>query len=136
MIPVIVRGGGYESEWAGNFNVYGSQTHHEGFRIASETVYSELKDYIRNSHITGKVNFWLTGYSRAGATANLVAAYIDDDISSSLCRQYNIEFNKRNVYAYTFEAPRNTKDQNTQYDKYGNIYNIINPVDLVPLVGV
>lgn len=37
-----------------------------------------MKSYIRENKISGDIKIWLTGYSRAAATANLVAGALDD----------------------------------------------------------
>ena len=133
LIAIAVRGGGYESEWAGNFNVYNSGTHHKGFQIASEKVNTALKKYITQNYIKGNVKFWITGYSRGAAVANLTAAYINNSIGTIP----NVSYRQEDVYAYTFEAPRNTKDKQCRSSaKYGNIKNIINPIDPVPMVAM
>ena len=48
---------------------------------------------------TASVKIWITGYSRAGAVANLVAARLDEDSS----------YSQKDVYAYTFSAPNTVK---------------------------
>ena len=77
LMAVAVRGGGYESEWAGNFTL-GKSGQHYGFAQAKKQVLDFLKLYIRENKISGDIKIWLTGYSRAAATANLVAGALDD----------------------------------------------------------
>ena len=133
LIAIAVRGGGYESEWAGNFNVTGSKgSVHNGFGIAADSVYQELINYIWQKEIIGNVKVWITGYSRAGAVANLVAArlvdgYLTDDVPG-------IWMNRYNVFAYTFEAPNNTTSAQALGPEYRHIFNIVNPIDMVPKV--
>ena len=69
---------------------------------------------------------WITGYSRAGATTNLVAA----ELKGIFGKAGNTE---RNVFAYTFEAPQPTKLAKNAAG-YGNIHNVVNPIDIVPKV--
>lgn len=77
LIAVAVRGGGYEREWASNFTIGGSGDH-QGFSQARDIVIAFLEDYVREQGIRGDLKIWITGYSRAAATANMVAAALDD----------------------------------------------------------
>ena len=129
LLAIVVRGAGYGCEWIGNFNVYESGTHHRGFEIARNTVVHALNDYVNMYGISGNVKCWLTGYSRAAATANLTAAYIADNGIT------NCTVAPANIFAYTFETPRNTKAGNTSGSNYNGIWNIVNPVDFVPKVA-
>ena len=72
-----VRGSGYQSEWGGNAYV-GDSGNHKGFQIAADQIVAKLKDYIYRNGIHDKLKIWITGYSRAAATANLAAGALDD----------------------------------------------------------
>jgi len=133
VIAIGIRGSGYGAEWGGNFNV-GTAEEHEGFRIAKEKVLNYLSDYIKNNNITGDVKFWISGYSRAAATSNLVAATLDEG-ASSYSYISSLNYTPEDVYAYTFETPIPTKDKNTKNALYTNIFNIINRIDYVPKVA-
>lgn len=131
LIAVAVRGGGYEREWVGNVTL-GTKGQHEGFNISKMKVISFLKEYISNQKITGKVKLWITGYSRAGVTANLVAGAINDGYPLG-----NVEISKNDLYAYCFEPPIGSlKTEVKNENKYNNIYNIINPNDIVTKVAM
>ena len=131
LIACAIRGGGYESEWSSNFTI-GTSGEHEGFADAKKKVLVFLKGYIDKNEIKGNVKFWITGYSRAAAAANLTAAAIDDR-SANLGNA--ISYSPKDVYAYTFETPAGAID-NVKYSKiYENIFNIINPSDPVPYVA-
>lgn len=138
LLTVAVRGGGYEKEWASNFTIGQSGVNHQGFDEAAQYVLNELEQYINdsNNEVEGNIKIWITGYSRAAATANLVAAEIDKRISSGNSIGSNIVLDKEDVYAYTFETPVNTTDNDAKnMDVYNNIFNIINPNDLVTKVA-
>ena len=131
LVAVAVRSGGYGAEWASNLTL-GSKGDHFGFNDASNKVYEYLADYVNSRNITGKVKFWITGFSRGGATANLLAAKLDNTIDS----HPKITYLKEDVYAYTFATPAGAvKSNNPHSKKYNNIFNIINFHDLVPLVA-
>ncbi|MDO4483452.1 MAG: LPXTG cell wall anchor domain-containing protein [Clostridia bacterium] len=127
LIPIAVRGAGYESEWASNVTM-GSDytTEHNGFRDAADKVLGDVEAYIdlhglREKVNSGKIRFWVVGYSRAGATSNLVA--------KSLVDKYAGLGNA--VYGYHFEAPQGgiaSKDTGN----YSSLHNIINKGDVVP----
>ncbi len=134
LIPIAVRGAGYESEWYGNTTV-GQSGEHEGFAIAADQVFELVKQYINDYDLVdavmnSKVKFWIAGYSRAGATSNLTARRLVEEYSdgSSMNNQ---------IYAYCFEAPKGglNSEMNLEEEKYYCIHNCINKVDPVPLVA-
>ena len=136
LIAVAIRGGGYEAEWGGNFTV-GQNGNHKGFQLASDKVLAGLKEYINSQSISGDIKIWITGYSRAAATANLTAAAIDDGklfIGTNAVDNSVVRLSTADVYAYTFETPMGTTN-NTSSFLYNNIFNIVNPIDLVPKVA-
>lgn len=136
LIAVAIRGGGYEAEWGGNLTV-GQTGNHRGFQLASDKVLEGLKEYINSQNISGDIKVWITGYSRAAATANLTAAAIDDGNLFTGINAVNnlaVHLSTNNVYAYTFETPMGTTN-NTSSSLYNNIFNIVNPIDLVPKVA-
>lgn len=131
LVIVGVRGGGYEAEWASNVSI-GSSGEANGFRDAANTVFSELKNYMSRRNINGadsKTKYWLAGYSRAGATANLTAKRIVDSFDTSGTR----------TFAYPIEAPKGAlKSEATLANasgKYRCIHNVLNFCDLVPWVA-
>lgn len=130
LIAVALRGGGYGKEWADNF-LLGKTGLHEGFRLASQKAYVFLSEYLNklktSNQIHGQVKIWVTGYSRAAATANFLAARILDTQFDGL-----IPITYDNLYAYCFETPMGATPANGIYDtRYRFIYNIINPNDMV-----
>lgn len=121
LIAVGVCGGRYRNEWISNFTP-GNGDIHEGFLSAARLVVDRLCGYIATRRITGRIKIWISGFSRAAAVSNLTA---------SILNQTEM-FPKEDVYAYTFATPaavRNPPDTG-----YENIYNIINPMDLIPQV--
>ncbi|MBR4175330.1 MAG: leucine-rich repeat protein [Lachnospiraceae bacterium] len=134
LVVVAIRGGGYGNEWVGNVNV-GNAGDHAGFDIAAQTVEKGLKDYLeeyidKEGIDRTKVKIWISGYSRGAAVSNLLAAKLD--------RGEIEDLQKENIFAYCFECPRGTvafKDV-AWSDIYDNIFNFINPTDLVPNVAM
>ena len=134
VIAVPLRGGGYGGEWGSNFNLTmdGYYGNHVGFQRAANGVWSALADYLTKlkaeGKIKGEVKFWFTGYSRASATANLLAHNV-----SALSSLGGVPIQRKNVYAYTFATPAGAKIVGQDADD--NIFNIVSPVDLVPRVA-
>ena len=90
----------------------------------------EVQNYIDNyglseKMLSGKLKFWVVGYSRGGATANL--------LSKELIDTY-VNLSKNQVYSYTFEAPMGglKKFENRSYKA---IHNTINENDFVTLLA-
>ena len=135
MIVIAVRGGLYEREWGDNFRLgqTGNESEHKGFATSRDTVMGYLKKYledlIQTNEIrqTSKLKFWITGYSRGAAVANMVAAKLTEE-GKILSLPFNIS--KGVVYAYCFATPKNSR--NATSVGFENIFNIINPTDPVP----
>jgi hypothetical protein len=121
VVAVVLRGGGYGAEWADNFNV-GTSGDHAGFSAAAKAVQAELEDYIAGLkdlyQFSGDVKLWMTGYSRSGATCNLLAQAMSSKIDSD------------NLYAYVFAAPNCT----TSPKACRGLFSIISAADVVPCV--
>ena len=132
IVSITIRSAGYEKEWASNVTL-GEIREAKGFATAADEVYNYVMDhYMINTKLNktmkdGKVDFWLQGYSRGGAVANLSARRLMDKCSGS---------NNR-VYAYCLEAPQggagDAVTKGVDYTK--GIHNVINSSDLVPYVA-
>jgi hypothetical protein len=124
LLAVVIRGGGYGAEWASNFYIGANGQHHDGFSKASNDVLLEIQNYIDSKSIEGPFKIWLTGYSRGGAVANIVAARLND------------LYNPNDIYAYTFGAPNSVMCDNEDVDEdvHNNIFNIVNPSDIVTVI--
>lgn len=117
VLACAVCGGDYGLEWASNVTV-GDSVRSEGFEDASLKVQAAVREYLEKYQISGKVKLWITGYSRAGAVANITAAdFTDTGIFED-------------IYAYTFATPRTTREPGS----YSNIFNIMQKEDVVPKV--
>ena len=145
IVAVSIRGGGYKSEWAGNFNVGKTGTDHNGFRIAANKVLNGLSDFLKSDSVNlcGNVKFWVTGYSRSAAVANLVAKSLNDSCSTMkigadqnhTVSTAGMNYQTNDIFSYCFETPKNTTDKNSRNQKYGHIFNIVNRIDPVPRVA-
>lgn len=124
LMPIAIRGTGYQSEWYSNFSL-GASGEHEGFAKAATEVYAGITNYINENNIEkDKVKFWIVGYSRSAATANLTAKRLIDNYSTD------------KVYAYTFGTPKGGVEEAKQAGKdYSSIHNIINAADVISLMG-
>lgn len=137
LIGLAFRGGGYEAEWGGNFKM-NYEGNHFGFEYAKAQAMNFITNYIISMQVAGlinnsKVKFWLSGYSRSAAVANLTAAEINRNAEK---KWLNLEYDPlKDVFAYCFECPQATTDENRSDYCYRNIHNIINLNDLVPRVA-
>ena len=120
-LAAAVLRGTQGAEWYANFRV-GFRTEHRGFALAADYAEQRLDDYIR-AHVGGReVRFLVTGYSRGGAAANLLAR--------RLCDRYGAD----SVRCYTFASPNTALAMSgAQYD---SIYHLVREEDFftrVPL---
>lgn len=132
IICVVVRGTNSSiEECQSNFDVgttvnYAStsgwidSSNHMGFDITARRLNIKLSEYISEKGLSGGDNvLWITGHSRGGALANILAAIRADTGNA--------------VFAYTFASPTSTKKSTAQTStRYRCIFNIINRDDLVP----
>lgn len=129
LISITVRSSSYESEWASNVTL-GTEGEAAGFANAADQVIGYFNDFNSDGKFdealeNGDVIFWVHGYSRGGATANLA--------SKRLIDAYQDNGNK--IYGYCIEAPQGGAQFSNETHSYASIHNIINPDDLVPYVA-
>lgn len=144
VVAVAPRSGGYFSEWANNMHLGdGSKSDymHEGWYDAANKLIDFMKGYVNDNQITGTVKLWMAGFSRGGATTNIAAGLIDNKLDNGEKLFNKASLNKEDVYAYTFEAPQganvNSKTIKAPKDElYGNIFNVVNPNDVVTKVAM
>lgn len=110
-------------EWYSNFDIgYGAE--HQGFRKAAEYAEQRLADYLYVRLPRHSPRFLVTGYSRGGAAANILA--------KRLCDRYGLDA----VRAYTFAAPNTCVS--VKGARYSTIFNLVRDEDFftrVPLSG-
>ncbi|MBR3504096.1 MAG: hypothetical protein IKO07_07615 [Clostridia bacterium] len=115
-VIIAVRGTG-DGEWPLNLDLMPSGDYSldyaENFFLAADDILATHADYI--DALESPV-FLLTGHSRGAAVANILGAKLTD------------RFGAENVFAYTFATPRTVRGD---YPAYDNIFNIINPTDIV-----
>lgn len=123
LLLLAIRGHNYGAEWGGNFRMGSGGTLHQGFSTAANKVLDGLSAYVASlgDALAPSVKLWVTGYSRGGAAANLVANSAASRISG---------LSQEDVYAYCFACPQNTT--NGDSNRSGGIVNVINPIDLIP----
>ena len=134
LIPLVIRSCEYGGGWASNVRVYdpsidANSKYSVGFYGAAKTAYSALANFINELEAQGidgsKINVWVTGFSRGGATSNLVGGMLNQNLDS-------LKLSKDNIFVYTFATPRTVKKSAAV--AYDNIHNIINEMDMVTAI--
>ena len=145
VIGVGIRSGGYFREWSNNVYLGDgtkSDYMHEGWYNAANKTISYIDEYISANRITGKVKVWIAGFSRGGATTNLAAGLLDNKIlNNETIFSNGATLAHDDLFAYTFEAPQGANYNSETVEKpgsalYNNIFNVVNPNDLVPKVAM
>ena len=145
VIGAGIRSGGYFREWSNNVYLGDgtkSDYMHEGWYNAANKTIDFINEYISANRITGKIKVWIAGFSRGGATTNLVAGLLDNRIKNNEeIFAGDVTLTRDDLYAYTFEAPQGANYNSKTVEKpgselYNNIYTIVNPNDLVPKVAM
>ncbi len=126
LIAVAVRGNGYADEWGSNFEI-GDGSRHRGFEKSAKQVTDGIMEYIESQiPADTRVKFWITGFSRGAAVANVTAHNLNTAILDG-----TLSALPDDVFAYTFESPRTVTTDEPGFDGDKNIFNIVNPTDLV-----
>ena len=108
LIAVILRGT-QGAEWFSNFRI-GFAEEHRGFSFAADDAEKKLVSYLRANIGQGNVRFLITGYSRGGAAANLLARRLCDRLGAD------------SVRCVTFGAPNTAlKRPAARYDCIQNV---------------
>ena len=121
LLLVAVRGtdGG---EWISNFDFAPSHDddtqYAENFLLCAEDVLAGLRETLEQEE---DPLLLLCGHSRGAACANLLGVLLDE------------EQGEENVYVYTFATPTTLRGEALE-KSYGNIFNFLNPCDVVTLV--
>ena len=135
IIAVIVRGTPGNGEWLSNLNVAdtlkGSDTEtHEGFTLSASKVLETFKNYVGDNDIDlDKARVLITGHSRGASVANILGAELNDgkgDVNGALSPE--------RIYDFTFESPTTTLSSSRKSSSYDNIFNIVNPEDVITRV--
>ncbi len=121
LIPIGIRGAGYEKEWLGNMKV-GDEGDAEGFRKAADRAKKTVENYLKEYAIDpSRTKFWIAGFSRAGAVTDLLTKELTDAYDTS----------GANVYGYSFATPQGAYNKERSYP---NSHCTINREDSVPMV--
>ena len=132
---VSIRGS-YGSEWLSDLNMGDAAVYdmdeitHEGFAQAAREIVDDLMVRITEEAGLGGTDdicLLFTGHSRGAAVANIAAAYADE-MSQGLRVLAPLE----GIYCYTFATPEVTTFDNAHDALYDNVFNVMNPSDLVP----
>jgi len=148
IIFVAVRGTVGREDWLSNLNMANEwgktdrpdmaklPKYHEGFYKSALFVMDALEKYVKDNKIDLKrAKILITGHSRGAATANLMGKMLDDAEDGPKDSPF-ADVKRANVYVYTIATPNVTisPSPDTQDEKYRNIFSIVSPEDIVPLV--
>ncbi|MBM6774286.1 lipase family protein [Olsenella profusa] len=139
LLTVVVVRGSYGSEWLSNIKIEGEselagsgagsgdEQDHLGFTLAANEIVADLERRAAEAGSGLERTYLFCGHSRGGAVANLLASYADDvsDGSRAIATAADVR-------AYTFATPNCTSATGARLARYGNVFNVLNPSDLVP----
>lgn len=132
---VVVVRGSYGSEWLSNVRIEGTSdvaselgdADHLGFTLAAAEIVADLEARAAELEPGVERSYLFCGHSRGGAVANLLASYADGAAGA-----HGAIPSASDVRAYTFATPNCTSADDARGSAYDNIFNVLNPSDLVP----
>ena len=120
LVLVVIRGTDGAGEWVSNFNVMPSRDFEspvaENFDLCAQDIETVLSPYLE-----GEPLVLVAGHSRGAACANLLGVRLQEQVP------------EQNLFVYTFATPT-TLSAKAELPECRNIFNLINPNDLVTLV--
>lgn len=134
LLAVDMRSGGYGGGgWKSNFNIGAgledtdkedNVRYHTGFYNGATFALEQIQTYMTENDIDPEnTKFWIVGYSRGAAVANLTSILLGDSMDG----------NRQNIFTYAGATP--TYEVNIVPDSsYDNIHNLINTGDIVTMV--
>ena len=108
--------------WKQNFTVNGDIS--EGEHYAYAKAVDRMIDGIADLGTGDKVKYWITGQSRGGAIANVLAAHLPEKLGDK----------NAGIFAYTFEAPATVDEENAGSGDYKYIHNYLCSDDFVTMI--
>ena len=148
VLMIAMRGTFGRDEWLSNMNAcnsWGTGNNpnpgdipllHEGFRLAANAVEEALERYVLEQAIDlTSAKIIITGHSRGAAVANILGARLNECADGAEANIF-AALRRANIYVYTFATPNTVllPENHVTSELYRNIFNIINPEDMVPLV--
>lgn len=121
---IVVRGSADLPDWGTNLNSPFNGFFPAGHNVAEEfkKYYNGLDEYYGIDVSNDNTVLFITGHSQGGAVAGQLAKMLE-----IICAR------RERIFDYTFASPKyETFSDDT--DLYGNVHNIINIYDMVPLV--
>lgn len=132
LLTVVVIRGSYGTEWLSNVKIEESddsmsdEVDHLGFTLAAREIVDDLEARADAADDGLERSYLFCGHSRGGAVANLLASYADGGSDG-----HDAIASASDVRAYTFASPNCTSDAEARDERYGNIFNVVNPSDIV-----
>jgi len=148
IVMVLCRGTFGREEWLSNINMANAwgkdptlpadkmPQFHEGFSRAADDVMEALAEYVATNRIDlSKAKILVSGHSRGGSVANLIGSRLDAAADGPITNPFSA-VRRENVFVYTIASPNVTikLTPETAEAKYGNIFNVISPEDVVPML--
>lgn len=130
IVFAVLRGTPFNSnEWLSNLNISDAgksrSEMHKGFALAASAARAQLISFMLRHRVDpARTRILITGHSRGAAVANILSALLLEDRL----------FGDGAIFTYTFASPNTTSDAGAHDGKYGFIWNIVNPEDIVPAV--
>ena len=130
LLTVVVVRGSYGSEWLSNARIESAEDEvgdgdHLGFTLAAEEIVADLEERAAQTDPGVERSYLFCGHSRGAAVANLLASYVDDVPALA---------GAEDVRAYGFATPNCTSSADARSARYDNIFNVLNPSDVVTML--
>lgn len=133
LLTLVMVRGSYGSEWLSNARIEGASDDvsgdHLGFSLAAEEIVADLEERAASEDPGVERTYLFCGHSRGAAVANLLASYADGGTGGA-----EAIASAESVRAYGFATPNCTSATDARSARYDNIFNVLNPSDVVTML--
>lgn len=131
LLTLVMVRGSYGSEWLPNIKIEGAEGEgdHLGFTLAAEEIVADLNERAAAEDPGIERTYLFCGHSRGAAVATLLASYADGAAGDA-----GAISSAESVRAYGFATPNCTSAIDARDARYDNIFNVINPSDVVTML--
>lgn len=138
LLTVVVVRGSYGSEWLSNAKIEDASDadgtgDHLGFTLAAEEIVADLEARAVEAEPGLPRTYLFCGHSRGAAVATLLASYADGAPGPSGASADAIA-SAESVRAHGLATPNCTSAADARDARYDNIFNIVNPSDVVTML--
>ena len=134
LLAIFPRSGTYGEEFGRNMVQSESASDrgdHAGYRMRADKVRTFVQSYVQKHGLKGDMKVWISGYSGAGGTSDLIAAELIRDPKPILGSEASLDPHDLYAYIYTGMRVAAVEGDHASVDDFDIIHNVYDPGDFL-----